>query len=443
MNLFKISWKYLTFRPLSTGLNVFLLAMGLAIITVLLLIQDQFEKKMNQDAAGIDLVVGAKGSPLQLILSSVYHIDFPTGNIKMQEAQRLSKNRLVKKVIPLALGDNYQGFRIVGTNHDYLTLYGVEMAQGKAWEVPFEVVLGSEIAAKSGLKLGDEFTSSHGISEGSHDHDAHNFVVAGILSPRGNVVDRLILTSIESVWYTHDEEGSESTPENADSDSVASVETHADHEDHAVENSAHSEEDHDAKFHQPVAKTGFPATDQEREVTTLLLQFRNPMAAIQLPRMINSGTSMQAASPSFEMSRLFELLGVGISLLQGLALVLIGIAGLGIFIALYNSLKERKYDLAILRAIGASRIQLLTLIFLEGLMLTFFGALLGIALGHTFLWLVVSQSDQNIVSAIQPWIFLKQELWIIAYALGVGVVASIIPAWSAYQTSIAKQLTKA
>ena len=130
MNLLKISWKYLTFRPLSTGLNIFLLALGLAIITVLLLIQDQFEKKMNQDAAGIDLVVGAKGSPLQLILSSVYHIDFPTGNIKMEEAKRLSSNRLVKKVIPLALGDNVQGFRIVGTNHDYLSLYEVEFKQG-------------------------------------------------------------------------------------------------------------------------------------------------------------------------------------------------------------------------------------------------------------------------------------------------------------------------
>ena len=151
---------------------------------------------------------------------------------------------------------------------------------------------------------------------------------------------------------------------------------------------------------------------------------------------------MQAASPSFEMSRLFELLGVGISLLQGLAVVLIVIAGLGIFIALYNSLKERKYDLAILRAIGASRAQLLALIFLEGLMLTFLGAVLGIALGHSFLWLLVSQSDQNVVAALQPWIFLKQELWIMAYALGVGVLASIIPAWSAYQTSIAKQLTK-
>jgi putative ABC transport system permease protein len=151
---------------------------------------------------------------------------------------------------------------------------------------------------------------------------------------------------------------------------------------------------------------------------------------------------MQAASPSFEMLRLFELLGLGVSLLQGLAIVLIGISGLGIFIALYNSLKERKYDLAILRTIGASRVQLLFLIFLEGLMLTFIGALLGLGLGHTFLWLLISQNDQGVVSNLQAWIFLEEELWVVIYALIVGVVASLIPAWSAYQTSIAKQLTK-
>lgn len=433
MNLFKLSWKYLTFRPLSTGLNVLLLAMGLAIITVLLLLQDQFEKKMTQDAAGIDLVVGAKGSPLQLILSGVYHIDFPTGNIPMEEAKKLTRNRLVKKVIPLALGDNYQGFRIVGTNHDYLNLYQAEFSGGKAWEKPFEVVLGSEIASKTGLKTGDSFEGSHGISVGSHEHEDHAYRVVGVLSPKGSVLDRLILTSIESVWYTHDE--AESEEEGVKESESLTTELLA--------AAAEEPQVHQDKFHSPVAKTGFPDSDLPREVTTLLLQYRNPIAAVQLPRQINSGTSMQAASPSFEMSRLFELLGVGVSLLQGLAFVLIGISGLGIFIALYNSLKERKYDLAILRAIGASRIQLLFLIFLEGIMLTFLGAVLGLLLGHTFLWVVISQNDQGVVSTLQAWIFLKQELWVLGYALGVGLLASIIPAWSAYQTSIAKQLTKA
>ena len=432
MNLLTLSWKYLSFRPLATGLNVILLAFGLAIITVLLLVQHQFEQKMTRDSVGIDLVVGAKGSPLQLILSSVYHIDFPTGNIKMEEAQRISRSRLVKQVIPLAMGDNVQGLRILGTNHDYLDLYAVKFAAGKAWEKPFEVTLGAESAQILGLKLGDTFSGSHGISVGSHDHDQHAFRVTGILAPSGKVVDRLVLTSIESVWYTHDEAGGAEPDTTAEGEEVSIAEE---------EEEGTLAEGIDPHL-LPVAARGFPISDQEREVTTLLIRYRNPMAAIQLPRMINSGTSMQAASPAFEMSRLFELLGLGISLLKGLALALVVIAGLSIFIALYNSLKERKYDLAILRTLGASRGQLVTLVFLEGISLTILGAIFGIAFGHGFLALIVEFASQEVVSLVDPWIFLPEEGLIFGYALAVGIIASLIPAWSAYQTSIAKQLTK-
>lgn len=406
MNLLKLSWKYLTAKPLSTGLNILLLALGLAIITVLLLIQDQFESKMTKDAEGIDLVVGAKGSPLQLILSSIYHIDFPTGNIDMDEAKSLSKNRLVKKIIPLGLGDNYQGYRIVGTNHDYLELYQAEFAQGKPWELPFDVVLGSAVAEKMGLKLGDTFIGSHGIGSSSHDHGEHPYTVTGILAPMGNVLDKLVLTSIESVWYTHDE----------------------------------GKEDPD-KFQAPVAKTGFPE-GEDREVTSLLLQYRNPMAAVQLPRQINSRTSLQAASPSFEISRLFELLGVGVKFVQGIAIVIIIIAGLGIFIALFNSLKERKYDLAVMRTIGASSGQLFIHILLEGVILTFIGAILGILIGHLFLGILVMQNDQGAIGNLSALVFLTEELWIVVFAVFVGIVASLIPAINAYQTDIAKQLSK-
>ena len=407
MNMLKLSWKYLISKPLSTGLNILLLALGLAIITVLILIQDQFENKMTKDAEGIDLVVGAKGSPLQLILSSIYHIDFPTGNIDMSDAMALSKNRLVKNIIPLGLGDNYQGYRIVGTNHDYLELYSAKMENGSAWDKPFDVVLGSEVADKLNLKLGDQFIGSHGIGSSSHEHDEHPYTISGILVPMGNVLDKLILTSIESVWYTH-----------------------------------HEEHDHE-KFEASVAKTGFPETDEDREVTSLLIQYRNPIAAVQLPRFINSKSALQAASPSFEISRLFELLGVGVKLVQGLAIVIIVIAGLGIFIALYNSLKERKYDLAVMRTLGASSGQLFVHILLEGVILTLLGAIVGIAIGHLFLSVLVMQNEQGALSGLTAAVFLKEEFWIILYAIIVGVIASLIPAWNAYQTDIAKQLTKA
>ena len=193
MNIFKLSWKYLMDKPLSTGLNILLLALGLSIITVLFLIEEQFENKMNKDASGIDLVIGAKGSPLQLVLSSVYHIDFPTGNIPLDEAKSVSRNRLIKKAIPMGLGDNFGGFRIVGSTHDYLELYDVSFNSGNAWNKPFEVVLGSRVAKEKGLKVGDTFVGSHGIASASHEHDEQAYLVVGVLAPSFNVIDQLIL----------------------------------------------------------------------------------------------------------------------------------------------------------------------------------------------------------------------------------------------------------
>src|SRR5690554_5760925 len=406
MNMLKLTWKYLVSKPLNTAWNILLLALGLAIFTVLLLVQDQFENKMTKDAQGIDLVVGAKGSPLQLILSSIYHIDFPTGNIPLEEAQRVSKNRLIENVIPLGLGDNYEGFRIVGTNHDYLERYQATFQEGGAWDLPFDVVLGAEVAAKLQLKENDTFVGSHGIGSSSHEHEEHPYRVTGILEKKGTVVDHLIMTSMESVWYTHDEE-----------------------------------HDH-SKMEKPVASSGFPETEEEREITALLVQYRNPMAAVQLARFINSRSSLQAASPAFEITRLFELLGVGVSLAKGLALVIIVIAGLSIFIALYNSLKERKYDLAVMRTLGASKGKVFLHIVLEGVILTFLGAIVGIAMGHFFLYLLVVSNEQGSLAGFTANFFLIEEIWIVGYAVLVGIVAALIPAWQAYNTNISEQLTK-
>ncbi|MBT0811891.1 ABC transporter permease [Litoribacter ruber] len=407
MNIFKLSWKYLIFKPLNTTLNILLLALGLSVITVLFLMQNQFESKMTRGAEGVDLVVGAKGSPLQLVLSSVYHIDFPTGNIPLKDARGLTRNRLVKSAIPMGMGDNYQGFRIVGTNHDYLELYNAGLSEGEYWTKPFEVVLGAEVAKKLNLSLGSEFAGSHGIATASHDHDEHDYVVVGILKESGNVLDNLVLTSLESVWFSHAEE-----------------------HDHVAMGA-------------PVVTSGLPETDEEGvEITTLLIQYRNPMAAVQLPRFINSRTSMQAASPAFELNRLFELLGVGVTLVQGLAIAIIIIAGLSIFIALYNSMKERKYDLAVMRTLGASRGQLFFHIVLEGVILTFISACVGVLLGHFFVQILVSLNEQGAIAGISAWTFIEEELYIWAYAIGVGIVASLIPAWNAYRTDIATQLTK-
>ena len=164
MNLISLVWNYLRAKPMNTVLNILLLALGIAVITVLLLFNNQLNEKISSNAKGIDLVVGAKGSPLQLILCSIFHIDFPTGNIKLSEAEKVVRHRMVKKAIPLALGDSYNGYRIVGTNHDYPGIYNATLASGDWWKNNLEVTIGSTVAELAHLKIGETFTSAHGLT---------------------------------------------------------------------------------------------------------------------------------------------------------------------------------------------------------------------------------------------------------------------------------------
>ncbi len=409
MNLFTLIISYLRARPLNTLLNIVLLSLGIAMITILLLFSNQLEEKISDNTKGIDLVVGAKGSPLQLILCNVFHIDFPTGNIKLNEADRLAKHRLVKSAIPMALGDSYQNFRIVGTTHAYAELYKAELKAGDWWNEDMEVVVGATVAKLLNLKLNATFASAHGLSEEGSAHEDHPFVVKGILKPTYSVLDNLILTNVASVWMVH-EHGEE--PEQVKPDSLSASR---------------------------LVPSAF-ASDSTHEITSLLIKYRNPIAAIQLPRFINGQTNMQAASPSFEAARLFSILGVGIEALTGFAYVLIFISALSIFIALYNSLKERKYDLAIMRSMGASRGKLLWATQLEGVALTLFGSVLGIALGHIVLYLFTQLVSESQTAGVSAFIFYKEELYLLVGSVVLGIICSLIPSFQAYRTDIHKVL---
>jgi len=404
MNLATISLGYLKARRLNTALNVLLLALGIATITLLLLTTSQLEERMHRDARGIDLVVGAKGSPMQIILSSIYQLDVPTGNVSWKQAQELARHRMVKKVIPLALGDNHKGFRIVGTHHDYVAHYGARLAQGRLWQAPLEAVLGAEVAAATGLKLDATFFGAHGLGgrEGEHMHEMHPYRVVGVFAPTGSVVDRIVLTDVASVWAVH-----------ADQYEIKDV-----------------------------ARIAELMPDEEKEYTALLIQYASPVAAAMLPRYINQNSEMQSASPAYETARLFNIIGVGVDVLRGFALVLIAAAGLSVFIALYNALLERRYDLAVMRTLGASPGKLMTMMLFEGLLLAGFGAVLGIALGHVLTEALGFAFRAAKQVAVTGWTWVNAELWLIALALGVGVVAALLPAWRAYRTDIAGTLAK-
>lgn len=401
INAFTLALKSLRHKPLSTTVNLVLMAVGVAMMSFVLSASQQLEEKALRDAQGIDLVVGAKGSPLQLILSSVYHIDIPTGNIPLAAEAQLRQNRMVKKVIPLALGDSFQGFRIVGTTQEYIAHYGGSLAQGKLFDAPMQAVIGAQAAARTGLRAGAQFVGSHGLAGSGDTHGDAPFTVVGVLKPTGTVLDRLMLTPVESVWQVHE---------------VAHGIDPADEEEKA-------------------------AMDEERELTALLVQYASPLAAAMLPRAVNSQAELQAAQPAFESAKLFRMLGVGVDALRGIAAIMLLSAALSMFVALYNALEERKTDLAILRTLGAPPRKLLSLLLAEGLLLATAGALLGWAAGHAALEILgrAVSDDQNL--SLTGWFVAPAEAWLAPVAIGIGLAAALLPALRAYRTDIATTLS--
>jgi len=415
MSLFILVWNYLKARPLNTAINIILLSLGIAVITILLLVNSQLTKKISENARGIDLVVGAKGSPLQLILCNIFHIDFPTGNIRLADAEKISRNRLVKKAIPLALGDSYQTYRIIGTTKDYASLYKAELEQGDWWTNNLEVTIGANVQEMTTLKPGDQFVSSHGLTIEGHAHNEHRYVVKSVLKKSNTVLDNLILTNVESIWEMHEDGGE-------------------------VDESHNEELQTDSSYIASRLVPSVAADDSIKEITSLLIQYRSPLGAIQLPRFVNSQSSLQAASPAFETARLFSILGIGAEILMGFAYVLIAISALSIFIALYNSLKERRYDMAIMRSMGASRSKLFITILLEGGILTFMGSLIGLMMGHGVLVLLSVTLVEMEKAGITGIVFFWQEWIILGGSLLLGLLCAILPAIQAYRTDISKVL---
>ena len=423
MSPIKISWKSLWSKPLSSALNMMLIAFGTGILTILLLASHQISQKLDNNSKDIDLVVGAKGSPLQLILSSIYYIDFPTGNIPLKAAKELSRSPFVKRAVPLALGDNYNGTRIVGTDSNFVALYQLKLKDGKFWNNDFEATIGAGVAKEQQLKVGDTFFGAHGLSSTNDVHKSHPYTVSGIMESEGNVTDNLILTNIASVWKMHDDHEDDHQKKAADN-----------HDDHQHDATSKQENHQHATAKQV-------DNDEDKELTSLLIQYRSPMSVAIFPRMVNETTNMQAASPAQESTRLFSLIGVGVETLQWFAVLIMLIAAISVFVNLYNSLKERQYDLAIMRTLGASRGKLFLIVIIEGVILTFVGTIIGVALGHFALQFIGNYQESN-QARLTGIIFLKEEIYLFVAGLAIGIFAAIIPAIQAYKSNISKILSK-
>jgi putative ABC transport system permease protein len=397
MKLFKIAWKNIVYKPLNTALCVGMLLFGVGIISLMLLMEHQVEQKFDRDLKNIDLVLGAKGSPLQLVLSAVYHIDAPTGNINYAEAQKLMGNPMVQEAIPLSYGDTYKGYRILGTTEDYINKYEGQFQEGELFTEAMQVVIGSSVAEKANLRVGDSFNGTHGEAKGGHVHDEFSYTVTGILEETNTVLDQLLVTNLESVWQVHSEEG-----------------------------------------HDHVQMSFDPS---EMDITAVLLRYKSKLAAVNMPRMINEQTNMQAVLPGLEINRLFYMLGVGATTLRMIAGGIMVMAGFSVFFVLFNRMRERKFELALLRTVGYRPWQLFSLLVLEGILLALVGYVLGWLISRLSLYLVNLQAEDNFNFQFNSgWI--ADEWWLLLITILVGIVASFIPAWQAMRLNISSVLSE-
>lgn len=408
MNATKLALASVRRKPLGWAFHLLSLALGVAVVVALLAIDDGLDQRFTRDLGGIDLVVGAKGSPLQVILSSVFQLDAPTGNIPVSVLARLKRNMLVKDAVPVSLGDNIGGYRIVGTSADYGRLYDAQLAGGRWWRQPLEAVLGADVAREEKLKVGDMFVGEHGLARGGERHEHSPYRVVGVLAPTGAVIDRLALTDTASVWKVHEHENAE----------------------HAAAVAAETVE-HDGP-------DTYPAVGQE--VTSVLVRYRSAMGALMIPRLLKNEANIQTAVPAVEMMRLNSLLGTGSSVLRGFGIGLLILSAIGFFVALLSAVQERQRELALLRALGGGPGLLLRLVLIEALMLGLVGGVLGLAIGRAAADVAALAVARGGGPALALPALGARDLAIVGAAVLLAGVAALFPALSAYRLRPAQVL---
>lgn len=398
MNLARISFSYLQASDRSTLLTIVLFAFGVAAITLLGLTARQLEARMSGDAQGVDVVVGAKGSAEQLVLGAVYQLDVSAPAFSWTQAHEITLKAEVARAIPIVNGESYRSFPVVGTTHDYVTRYGPSLSLGRMWDKPLEAVVGAAVASRTGLRVGQAFTPAHpehaGLESG---RVGLSYKVVGELKRTDTGLDYVIVTALESVWMQQAQ----------DDDGLVAE----------------------------------PRADERRPVNAILVRAASAEGAAELMRETNAQSELQAVSPRAAAARFFSVVSAGIEALRALAVLLVVGAGVCVFFALYGALSHRRYDLAIMRALGASPRQIMLVLLLEGMLVAGIGSIVGLVLGH-LATSVLGFSLRAHHVGLTGWTWSVYEFWIVAGAIGAGFLAALVPAWLAHETDIATTLAR-
>jgi putative ABC transport system permease protein len=425
MNLYSLSWMKIIRKPLGSLLAILLITISVCLILTVHKTSSALDSSFEKNLKGIDLVLAAKGSPLQAVLCNVYHIDFPTGNIPYDKVAPFlnPKHPLIEKAVPLSIGDNYMGYRIVGTNENILSFYSSKVKTGRFFQKPMEVVVGAECAEKLALKEGASFSGGHGLV-GDMGHEGHSFKVVGILEFSGNVLDKLILTSLNSYSLMHAEEKHHESEDHSDHDHSGHEHDHShEHNQEGVEINEHSLPD---------------------EITSVLIRFKGKgIQSLNMHRSINSDNLyLQAASPSIEMSRLSLLMGTGEKALNVLGWFILLFSGISILISMLLEFNKRRQELALLRTMGVTRMGVFLQLTLEGFYLGILGFLFGWILSYIIKYPIQRIMEKGYQTTLEWENFSVFDLYIAIATLGLAFLATIWPSIKAYKISNTETLSK-
>lgn len=403
------------------------LALATALLWTLERLRHDIRHSFSQSVSGVDLIVGARSSPVQLMLFSVFHIGSVPQSMSMDSVQQLSQHRSVSWVVPLSLGDSHRGFPVLGTTPAYFQhfAYGdkqpLALQQGAVFagnlDGLYEAVIGAEVAHKMGYGLGQRITLGHGMHDHDHDHegagtDEHAdkpFKVVGILAPTGTPVDRTVHVSLQALQALH-------------LDWVAGT---------------------------PMPGGQIPAEQARKfnlepeEVTAALVGLKSRAAVFNVQRFVNQyeAEALMGVMPGVALGELWSVLGVGENALLAVSALVALVSVVSLMAVVLAGLNERRRELAVLRAVGAGPRHVLGLLTLEGVWVTCAGVVLGVLLAQAGMALATPWLQQSLGIRLQMAVPLPTQLALAGAVLLAGLLASLGPAWRAYRLSLADGLS--
>jgi len=455
MSLWHIAWSYLWNRKLTTIMTILSVALAVGLISAVLVMREETRKRFEEEGDEFDIVVGAKGAPLQLVLSSVYFLDAPTGNIRMSDLETVRQDDRVKSAYPILLGDSYQGtYRIVGTDRglmDHVFERSMKtpfkLADGRYFEKSMEAVIGARVAEETGLKVNDTFVGTHGYvkSDFAHVHEADPYTVVGIMEPSQTPNDRAVFCDMKSVWDIHAHEPVDLLWEDTEAplEDAAAHDAGGEHEDHGDDaHEGHPEEEgHD---HAEGEAHGHAHDHGDNPmITAVLVTLRSPTERFEFMRYVNDTTSIMAAVPILEIQKLYnQFLGMAKAVLLAIGYLVVVISALSILIGLYLSIIQRKRDLAVMRALGASAGEIFGAVIIEAFWISVLGLIAGWFLGSIVCWGLSGYLTERTGFTIPAFTVTAEMVTAYSIVLLMGMLAGILPAWQAYRTDIARDLAE-